>query len=149
MTNPLTSGKIVVPIDFSENSKLAVESALAIAKSPDDILPIHVLVPLDSMSPGVVWGDMDDKKRTAAIEKHYAEFLAENDLQDSVGDITVRVGDAGLEITDYAKEELATLIVIPSHGYHGVKRLVLGSVAERVLRHAACSVLVLRRSDAD
>ncbi len=149
MNNPLTSGKIVVPIDFSENSKLAVESALAIAASPDDILPIHVLVPLDSMSPGVVWGDMDDEKRIAAIKKHYAEFLAENDWQDSVGEIDVRVGDAGLEITDYAKEELATLIVIPSHGYHGVKRLVLGSVAERVLRHAACSVLVLRRSDAD
>jgi len=39
--------------------------------------------------------------------------------------------------------------VIPSHGYHGVKRLFLGSVAERVLRHAPCRVLVLRRNDAD
>lgn len=38
------------------------------------------------------------------------------------------------------------LIVIPSHGYHGAKRLLLGSVAERVLRHAPCSVLVLRQT---
>ena len=41
----------------------------------------------------------------------------------------------------------AELIVMPSHGYHGVKRLILGSVAERVLRHASCPILVLRRSD--
>ncbi len=60
-----------------------------------------------------------------------------------------RTGDPGLVITDYATEIGAGLIVIPSHGYHGLKRLVLGSVAERVIRHADCSVLVLRRGDAD
>jgi nucleotide-binding universal stress UspA family protein len=55
----------------------------------------------------------------------------------------------GTEIAEYADEIGADLIVIPSHGYHGVKRLLLGSVAERVIRAAHCSVLVLRRSDAD
>ena len=57
----------------------------------------------------------------------------------------VREGDPGLMIADYAADVQADLIVMPSHGYHGVKRLLLGSVAERVLRHANCPVLVLRR----
>ncbi|NDH94393.1 MAG: universal stress protein, partial [Planctomycetia bacterium] len=47
------------------------------------------------------------------------------------------IGTPGLEITDYARRQQADLIVIPSHGYHGVKRLFLGSVAERVIRHAS------------
>ena len=63
--------------------------------------------------------------------------------------LAVLFGNPGLEIADYAKNIQADLIVIPSHGYHGVKRFVLGSVAERVIRHAECSVLVLRRSDAE
>ena len=50
----------------------------------------------------------------------------------------IREGDPGLIIADYADEVHADLIVMPSHGYHGVKRLLLGSVAERVLRHANC-----------
>jgi nucleotide-binding universal stress UspA family protein len=61
----------------------------------------------------------------------------------------VLFGDPGSQIVNFATNCNADLIVIPSHGYHGVKRLVLGSVAERVIRHAECSVLVLRRSDAE
>jgi nucleotide-binding universal stress UspA family protein len=59
----------------------------------------------------------------------------------------VLTGDPGTTITDYANEQSADLIVIPSHGYHGINRIVLGSVAERVLRHANCPVLVTRRLD--
>ena len=62
--------------------------------------------------------------------------------------LTFTAGNPGLEIAEFAEEIGAALIVIPSHGYHGVKRWILGSVAERVIRHAKCSVLVLRRSDA-
>ena len=63
--------------------------------------------------------------------------------------LAVAIGTPGLEVADYARRHEADLIVIPSHGYHGVKRLFLGSVAERVIRHAACDVLVLRRGDAE
>ena len=63
--------------------------------------------------------------------------------------VTVLAGDAGLETADYAKKVGADLIVVPSHGFHGMKRLLLGSTAERIIRHAHCSVLVLRRKDAE
>ena len=56
-------------------------------------------------------------------------------------------GDAASQIASFATEAHADLIVMPSHGYHGVKRFLLGSVTEAVLRHAPCEVLVLRRVD--
>ena len=63
--------------------------------------------------------------------------------------VEVRFGNPGIEVAEFAEKTGADLIVLPSHGYHGVKRFVLGSVAERIIRHATCSVLVLRRSDAE
>jgi len=59
----------------------------------------------------------------------------------------VMEGDAAARIAEIATAIHADLIVMPSHGYHGVKRFFLGSVAEAVLRHAPCEVLVLRRAD--
>ena len=61
----------------------------------------------------------------------------------------VRVGQPGHEICEQARRTGADLIVISSHGYHGVKRFLLGSVAEAVIRHADVAVLVLRRADAE
>ena len=54
------------------------------------------------------------------------------------------LGDPGSEIAKLATDIQANLIVIPSHGRTGFKRILLGSVAERVLRLSACPVLVLR-----
>ena len=94
-----------------------------------------------------VWGGIDDVDREKAVHDHAQQFLNENNLTGLT--MLTRVGDPGTEIAEYAKSINADLIVIPSHGYHGIKRALLGSVAERVLRHAHCPVLVLRRSDAD
>ena len=56
----------------------------------------------------------------------------------------VRFGDPAQEIVDCADEEEMDLVVMATHGRSGVSRLVLGSVAERVLRHAPVPVVVLR-----
>ena len=61
----------------------------------------------------------------------------------------VTIGQPGHEICEYADETNADMIVISSHGYHGMKRFLLGSVAEVVIRHAHVPVLVLRRADAE
>ena len=55
-----------------------------------------------------------------------------------------RFGDPGHQIAQYAEEAKADLIVLPSHGRSGLQRLLIGSVAERVVRHAPCPVLVVR-----
>lgn len=139
--------RVVVPLDFSGESEQALDVALELAGGPGNVHVIHVMTELHPGTPGAVFGDMDDLTRAAAVKEALQKQLVEHD---AVGvTLAVRVGNPGLEVADYAEEVGATLIVIPSHGYHGVKRLVLGSTAERVIRHAHCAVLVLRRTDAD
>lgn len=138
---------VVVPIDFAESSADAIRTALEHVGKPADVHVIHVLLPLDYMSPGMVFDTVTEKSRTEAAEKHCAEFLKQYGI--SGVQSTVCLGDPGHEVTEYARKAKADLIIVPSHGYHGVKRLILGSVAEQVIRHADCPVLVLRRRDAD
>jgi nucleotide-binding universal stress UspA family protein len=138
---------IVVPVDFSGESSHAIDAAMEISGDPSQVHLVHVLFPLDNVSPGVVWGGITDEGREKAIREEFDHLMLEKKL---VGvNVVIRFGNPGLEVAEYAEEIGAELIVISSHGYHGVKRLIMGSVAERVIRHAKCSVLVLRRTDAD
>ena len=142
---PLDS--VVVPIDFSDSSGDALKTAAQLVAQPGHIHVLHVQVPLDLVMPGTFAIAADEDHRLQTARDRLAAFVSEHRL---VGcHLEVRLGDPGLDITDYAAEVKAGLIVIPSHGYHGVKRFLLGSVAERVLRHAHCDVLVLRRRDAE
>ena len=138
---------VVVPIDFSGESRQAIEVALEMVEKPSDVHVVHVMFPLDVVAPGVVWGGIDDVDREKAVAEHTDKFLKEHNLSGLT--VLTRIGDPGTEISEYASSINADLIVIPSHGYHGIKRALLGSVTERVIRHAHCAVLVLRRSDAD
>lgn len=143
----LKRDKIVVPIDFSEASQNALQVAVEMAGGPSKVHVLHVMPPLEAISPAVVWGDLSDEQREASVREFAGKFLADHGAQGA--ELAVRVGSPGHEITDYASDVSADLIVISSHGYHGVKRFLLGSVAEMVIRHAHCAVLVLRREDAE
>jgi len=144
----LSKEKIVVPVDFSGEIGRAIDVALELAGGDVAKLHlIHVLFPLDNVSPGVVWGGISDEKRKVAIQEEFDQLTKDRNVVGA--SVEIRFGNPGLEVAEFAEEIGADLIVMPSHGYHGVKRLILGSVAERVIRHAKCSVLVLRRTDAD
>jgi len=143
----LPKQKVVVPIDFSEMSMDAISTALELVEKPSDVHVLHVLVPLEGLSPGVVWGEINDESREKSVRKSFAKSADEHGWGDV--QFEVEFGDPGFLITDHAEKIGADLIVISSHGYGGFKRLVLGSVAERVIRHAECGVVVLRRSDAE
>lgn len=138
---------VVVPIDFSGKSVESVSTALDLVDEPAGVHVIHVVVPLDNMSPGMSWGAIDDQSRVEAVRAHFDEFLKEHDVSGVTP--VIRVGDPGMEIAEYANTAGAELVVISSHGYHGIKRMLLGSVAERVVRHAECEVLITRRVDAE
>ncbi|MEZ6063831.1 MAG: universal stress protein [Planctomycetaceae bacterium] len=144
---PLTCSKVVVPVDFSGESPNAIRAGLQLAGDPQNLHLLHVLVPIDDLSPGVLLGEVTEETRVEHIRANLKKLADDNGASDAQQ--VVLLGTPGLEIADYATQQSADMIVIPSHGYHGVKRLVLGSVAERVIRHAECSVLVLRRSDAE
>jgi nucleotide-binding universal stress UspA family protein len=139
--------QILVPIDFSLPSIAAVRDALELAGETGKVRLLHVLPPLESISPEVVWGDISDETREQQLREYALTFLAEQGFGELVFD--VRIGPPGPTIAEYAADSETDLIVIASHGYHGFKRMLLGSVAEIVIRHATCPVLVLRRADAE
>ena len=138
---------VVVPVDFSGESPNAIRTGLSIAGGASNLHLVHVLVPIDAISPGVLLGDVTEESRAAHVKEHLQKIAEENGAGDAHQ--SVPIGNPGLEVAEYAKDIKADLIIVPSHGYHGVKRMVLGSVAEKIIRHAECSVLVLRRSDAE
>lgn len=138
---------VVVPVDFSESTPDAVRKAVEIAAEPQDVHIVYVVPELDFVSPGVVFGNVTDESRVTAAKKFMHEYLQKHSLPDV--QTHVLMGDPGTTAVKFATKQNADLIVIPSHGYHGVKHLLLGSVAERIIRHANCAVLVLRRHDAE
>lgn len=133
---------VIVPIDFSQESYQAFDTALQIVDSPTKLHAIHVLADLAPLEAGEVWGLPDASVR---IEK--AKELLKQELARGVaGGMSVEVvmGDPAHAIAHYAADMKADLIVIPSHGRTGITRLLIGSTAERVVRLAHCPVLVLR-----
>jgi nucleotide-binding universal stress UspA family protein len=134
--------KIIVPIDFSDDSLAAVDTALALVDDPAHVLVVHVLQELTPAEPGEVWPAVDSEERAQHAIKVIRDRLS--DAKYERLSVNVVVGDPGHEIADLAAREKADLIVLPSHGRTGLKRLLIGSVAERVVRLAHCPVLVLR-----
>ncbi len=135
--------RIVAPIDFSGYSNEVIQTALEFAGSDGSVHILHVLPDLSPVEPGVVWSAVDDSERIdrtrQVLRDRYGE-LAPRQLE-----FDVRVGDPGQEIATFADTMHADLIVIASHGRTGLERLLIGSVAERVIRLSHCPVLVLRK----
>ena len=138
------TGKVIVPVDFSEQSMVAVGEALKMVGSAANIEVVHVLPELSPVEPGVVWQVVDDANRAS----HAREAIEERLSDDKYAGIHISVlfGDPGDEITKQAETSHADMIIMPSHGRTGLKRLLIGSVAERVVRLAHCPVLVLRHT---
>ena len=142
-----TASRIVLPIDFSDASLRAASAALQLAGGAANVHCIHVLQPLETISPGAVWGGVTDTQREKSVREHATQFLTDNGLSEAT--FATRLGQPAHEVCEYARDVNADMIVISTHGYHGMKRVLLGSTAETIIRHAACDVLVLRRPDAE
>ncbi|MDB5389123.1 MAG: UspA protein [Planctomycetaceae bacterium] len=141
----LPKKSVVVPVDFSEHSLTAIQTALEFVSSPNEVHVVHVIIPLDMISVGEMWVAEDVVSRKNAAVEYLDKYLKEHGVMGVTS--VVREGDPGLQIAEYAKTVGADLIVIPSHGRHGFERMLLGSVSERVLRHADCQILMLRRAE--
>lgn len=139
----LPKKNVVVPVDFSDDSLAAIDTALELVGSASQIHAIHVLPMLTVADPGVVWEPVDDESRRSHAEDALRQRLS--DERHRGMKIEVSIGDPGHEIADYAQAQQAELIVMPSHGRTGIRRMLIGSVAERVVRLAHCPVLVLKQ----
>ena len=137
--------KILAPIDFSEYSMEALRGAIELAKDLDGELHIvHVVAPhfalLDKMR--------EQARETLMVEEAEEELarIRKDDCGNSARVVTqVMVGPPVPKLVEYAKEQQIDLILLATHGRTGIEHLMIGSVAEKLVRAAPCSVLVFRR----
>lgn len=134
---------VVVPVDFSDESIAALDTAMELVADASHVHVIHVLPALEAAEPGVIWNSIDDNSRRRHAEQALRERLTDAKFQRL--NLHIAFGDPGHGIADFAEQLKAELIVLPSHGRRGLSRLLIGSTAERVVRMAHCPVLVLRK----
>jgi universal stress protein A len=139
--------KILVPTDFSEYSEKACAWALAIAEQwHSQFLLLHV-VPMPSYPPMLMGTYFNVAEFEASLradaEARAQEFLRKTPRTTVPVDTQVIMGEPFSDICRIAQQEQIDLIVMGSHGRTGLSHVLLGSVAERVVRHAPCPVLVV------
>jgi len=134
---------VVVPIDFSDDAFATLETAGELAADRADLHVIHVLALMEPTDPGIIWATIDDESRRDHASKALHKQLADRGFDDI--EVIIRFGDPGHEIATYAKQVKAGLVVVSSHGQTALRHLLIGSVAERVVRLAHCPVLVLKQ----
>jgi len=145
--------KILVGIDYSEYSREAARTAVAMARSLNaEVIFLHVCeIPAFL---GSSWGTYNRpllsnflSRQDELMEgsgRELSEFARE--FSDEGVDITERVekGYPFMETMRVAEEECVDLIALGTHGKSGMKQILIGSVAEKIVRKAPCSVLVVK-----
>lgn len=147
---PFRLEKILVPIDFSEGSKKALQYAIPLARQHEAAITLLHVSPSLSYAGGE-YGILDYSSAEAEMRSK-AETELRALLKAEVGkaitaQAAVRTGTPRNDIIAFAKNLPADLIVIATHGRTGLKHVLLGSVAEHVVRYAPCPVLVVRERE--
>ena len=127
--------RVLCPVDFSSCSNLALEHARKFAESHDATLVVAHATPLRgySMATNCISSRPDPRLETMSIP----------DVSKPIHRVHL-VGFAGEAIVDFADESDVDMIIMGTHGYSGFTRFLMGSVADYVLRHASCPVVVIR-----
>jgi nucleotide-binding universal stress UspA family protein len=139
--------KIVCPIDFSEFTDEILKYAVNITKKFNaELHLIHIIPNLNYFTP---YESFLTPENLVAIEKNI-EKEVEKDFEKVTKDIDmplkkiVKTGATFVEIIDYIKEEDIDLVVMGTHGRSGIEHILIGSVAEKVVRKSPCPVLTIR-----
>jgi universal stress protein A len=139
--------KILVPLDFSEHSDAALDLAVELVKEQGGEvhllhayeLPAAVTMAYGVAIPQSVWDGVQQ-----AAQERLDQALARVKAAGVKGTTHFATGPASDAITAAAAEQKADLIVMGTRGLRGLKHVLLGSVAERVLRTAHCPVLTVK-----
>ena len=141
--------QVLVPIDFSECSKKGLRYAIALAREHKAAVTLAYVVPGISMLGeygGIDYASLNKEMRDSA-ERELATVAVDEIRGVVPSDTVVRTGSPAGEIVSIAKSLPADVIVISTHGRTGLKHVVMGSVAERVVQTAPCPVLVVREQE--
>jgi universal stress protein A len=141
---------IMIAIDFSESADQVIDRAVDIAKQSNATISLlHVvdhLPPLGFGEEPLIAPDwmIPEQQLLEEAKKSLHNFANKHSLQKREQSVTL--GTPHIEVVRIAEEKKIDLIVVGSHGRHGV-RLLLGSTANGVLHHAKCDVLAVRVKD--
>jgi len=139
---------ILAPSDFSKNSMAGVDYARDLArKFKAKIVLVHVSPSAERL---VVYGaapahlprDLEDAV-IEGVERGFTEVKERFSASDDVTTVHLR-GEPDAELVDYTKQNPVDLIVMSTHGRTGFGHLILGSVAERVVRTSTCPVMTVK-----
>lgn len=138
----MTPECFLVPTDFSADADHALHFAIALGTSLHaQIVLLHVRDESE-LNPWAHSGGAE-----AATRALLRERLKPAETAGLAGEVALVHGEPWQEIVHTARQHHATLIVIGTHGRTGLRHFLLGSVAEKVIRHAPCSVLVTRHPE--
>jgi nucleotide-binding universal stress UspA family protein len=144
--------RVVVPVDFSDNSKLIAESAGYLAgKFAASMYLVFIVQNFEDYSgffvPQMTLPTLEGELAESAEVKmaSFREEMVEFCEKAGVKELNYKVfmGDVGEKIVEYANEIEADLIVMGTHGYKGLEKIMFGSVADKVVRAAACPVMTI------
>jgi len=149
-TPALNLRRILLPTDFSGCGNYALPYAAAIARAAKaTVICIHVVEPIvpavgySGLAEPMPIADMSEQLEDSA-ERELPQILECEELHGLDIEEVIAHGDAAAEIVRVAGEREVDLIVISSHGRTGLGRIIFGSTAEAVVRHAHCPVLVVK-----
>lgn len=138
--------KIVVPVDLGQHTQILTDYALYIGKRLDaHVTFVHVTEFFetgDMMLGSPSFSSINEERFTRAKEL-MANLLQDNRPQHEKIGGTVLKGDTVDTIVRFAEEENANLLIIGTHGARGLEKILLGSVAERVLKRVHCPTLTM------
>lgn len=139
--------RILVPLDGSDFAEQALPLARVLAEHADgvlDLVSVHVPWPPTDLTPDT-FAHMDEFSRAAGRALDDYLMRTATDLKDQGFAVrpSIRVGRPESALLDHCREEACDLIVMATHGRGGFDRLWLGSVADRVVRHAGVPVLLV------
>lgn len=144
----MTYSRILIPLDGSEASEQALEAALPIAGAFRSELVFAAVMDLTAGMYDVYSEAFNPMDLRAQLEKFLEGALARAATRAEAAGLKsrrlLRVGVPHEEIATASREEGVDLIVMTTHGRKGLSHLLLGSVAEKVIRTAPCAVLVVR-----
>jgi len=146
--------KILVPTDFSEPSEIAVRYAKEFAATFQAAL--HVLTVVEENAMMYAWTSPEGAPVSLAnlrveMEKNAREqinhILTDEERRKYKAQLVTLVGSPFVEIVRYAKSQEIDLIVMGTHGRGPIAHMLIGSVAEKVVRKAPCPVLTVRHPE--
>jgi nucleotide-binding universal stress UspA family protein len=131
--------KILVPVDFSANSDKLVNYAAAYAAKVPASLSLLNVIENPLAYEGLVSAKFNEEMK-AAMESKMNKLIDEHEDKCDISETKVVIGDTVDTILAAAKKY--DMIIIGTHGYRGLEKILMGSVAERVVKNSPCPVLV-------